>query len=65
MNKVMQVKCPACEKKFDYYQSEFRPFCSEHCRMIDLGHWLLEGYRIPLKVELEDEEYEQENNTEF
>jgi endogenous inhibitor of DNA gyrase (YacG/DUF329 family) len=25
----------------------FRPFCSERCRMADLGRWLSEGYRVP------------------
>jgi endogenous inhibitor of DNA gyrase (YacG/DUF329 family) len=25
----------------------FRPFCSERCKMIDLGNWLGERYRIP------------------
>lgn len=24
------------------------PFCSERCRMQDLGHWLSESYRIPV-----------------
>jgi uncharacterized protein len=24
-----------------------RPFCSERCRMADLGRWLTEGYRVP------------------
>lgn len=25
----------------------YRPFCSERCRMIDLGHWLKGNYRLP------------------
>jgi len=24
-----------------------RPFCSERCRMADLGRWLSEDYRVP------------------
>lgn len=49
MNKVLNVKCPHCGTKFSYYESKFRPFCSERCRMVDLGHWLEESYRIPEK----------------
>jgi endogenous inhibitor of DNA gyrase (YacG/DUF329 family) len=27
----------------------FRPFCSERCRLMDLGAWATESYRIPAK----------------
>lgn len=47
MKKSFQVTCPHCQKKFEYYSSEFRPFCCEKCRMIDLGHWLSESYTVP------------------
>jgi len=47
MNKVLKVKCPNCKEKFEYYSSEFRPFCSEKCKMIDLGHWFNESYTVP------------------
>lgn len=46
-NKVINVKCPHCSKQFSYYSSEFRPFCSERCKMVDLGHWLEETYAVP------------------
>jgi endogenous inhibitor of DNA gyrase (YacG/DUF329 family) len=49
MNKNLTVKCPTCEKEFNYYSSEYRPFCSEKCRMIDLGHWFKESYTVPVK----------------
>lgn len=49
MNKVLNVKCPHCGTEFSYYKSKFRPFCSERCKMVDLGHWLEESYRIPEK----------------
>ena len=49
MNKQLKVKCPNCETEFQYYDSKFRPFCSERCKMIDLGHWFEETYRVPLK----------------
>jgi endogenous inhibitor of DNA gyrase (YacG/DUF329 family) len=46
MNKVLEIECPICETKFNYYSSEFRPFCCERCRQIDLGHWLTESYSV-------------------
>jgi endogenous inhibitor of DNA gyrase (YacG/DUF329 family) len=45
--KQLIVKCPACGKKHDYYQSKpWSPFCSERCRLIDLGAWASEEHRI-------------------
>jgi endogenous inhibitor of DNA gyrase (YacG/DUF329 family) len=49
MNKELRVKCPQCALAFSYYESEFRPFCSEKCRLIDLGHWFKESYTVPVK----------------
>jgi endogenous inhibitor of DNA gyrase (YacG/DUF329 family) len=39
-----------------------RPFCSERCRMIDLGAWANEAYRIPVSnapIDQDPEEAEQ------
>lgn len=42
------VACPQCGKKMAYDPANpFRPFCSERCRLIDLGAWAAENYRIP------------------
>lgn len=49
MNKVIMVKCPTCETEFSYYTSEFRPFCCEKCKLVDLGHWFHESYKVPAK----------------
>lgn len=54
--KKLEVKCPTCEKKFDYYSSEFRPFCSDRCRLIDLGQWLSESYSVPVQKLTEEEQ---------
>ena len=41
------VKCPQCGTSVPWTaESKWRPFCSERCRMIDLGTWASEGYRI-------------------
>ena len=50
-------KCPNCNKTFKYdNKSSFRPFCSEKCKMIDLGNWLDESYAIPVEGETNLEE---------
>lgn len=46
MNKV--VKCPTCQKSVEWSESSiFRPFCSDRCRLIDLGEWASEKHAIP------------------
>jgi hypothetical protein len=30
----------------EWHGNPHRPFCSERCRLIDLGTWLDEGYRV-------------------
>jgi endogenous inhibitor of DNA gyrase (YacG/DUF329 family) len=43
-----QVACPTCKKLAAYdTNNPFRPFCSQRCKMIDLGDWANENYRIP------------------
>jgi len=42
------VNCPQCGIPTPYSPlNEFRPFCSERCKMIDLGRWAAEDYRVP------------------
>ncbi|MEW8029957.1 MAG: DNA gyrase inhibitor YacG [Candidatus Thiodiazotropha sp.] len=41
------VPCPTCGKPVTWStDSAWRPFCSERCRLIDLGDWLDENHRI-------------------
>lgn len=48
MNK--KVLCPNCNKPVSLAaENKSRPFCSERCRLIDLGEWVQEGYSIPDK----------------
>lgn len=42
-----QVPCPICRKMTDWYDNPYRPFCSERCKLLDLGAWASEGYRVP------------------
>jgi endogenous inhibitor of DNA gyrase (YacG/DUF329 family) len=41
------VKCPQCSTPVHWTaESKWRPFCSERCKLIDLGAWASERYRI-------------------
>jgi endogenous inhibitor of DNA gyrase (YacG/DUF329 family) len=49
------MKCPTCGKSTEWKDNEFRPFCSERCQLIDLGHWVDGDYRVPGESLPEDE----------
>ena len=41
------VPCPTCGKTVEWSESSrWRPFCSERCKLIDLGEWMSEAHRI-------------------
>ena len=41
------MKCPTCKKETEYSGNPYRPFCSDRCKLIDLGRWLDGKYQIP------------------
>ncbi|HVE45026.1 MAG TPA: DNA gyrase inhibitor YacG [Gammaproteobacteria bacterium] len=42
------IPCPRCGKKQPWTtENPFRPFCSERCKLIDLGNWASEKYNVP------------------
>jgi endogenous inhibitor of DNA gyrase (YacG/DUF329 family) len=41
------VTCPTCGGSAPWQSNPHRPFCSLTCRLVDLGVWLDEGYRVP------------------
>lgn len=46
------VNCPTCDKPVPWTsEQKWRPFCSERCRLIDLGQWFNEEHRIPSESE--------------
>lgn len=50
-----KAKCPHCKKETSLETSNlFRPFCSERCKLIDLGSWAKEEYRIPTDHKKDD-----------
>lgn len=56
------VTCPTCGAGAPWDPANrFRPFCSERCKMIDLGAWATERYRVPL-VESDDSDLADEGD---
>lgn len=43
------VSCPQCGANniYDATINPWRPFCSQRCKLIDMGAWSSEGYRVP------------------
>ena len=51
-----RVKCPTCQTEVIWNsESKFRPFCSDRCKLIDLGDWASEKHAIPAKPEFDHE----------
>jgi uncharacterized protein len=42
----MKIVCPVCKIKTTWEENPWRPFCSERCKLVDLGKWVLEEYKI-------------------
>ena len=43
-----QVTCPTCKQVIEWsMDNKWRPFCSERCKLIDLGAWASEQHAIP------------------
>jgi uncharacterized protein len=53
MASVQKIKCPTCRKRGDWFAGRYGPFCSERCRLVDLGKWFGEEHAIsePLRSE--------------
>jgi endogenous inhibitor of DNA gyrase (YacG/DUF329 family) len=41
------MKCPTCSKPVERQDNPHRPFCSEHCQLVDLGRWVNDEYSVP------------------
>ena len=56
------VSCPHCGKIVEWVPANtYRPFCSERCKLIDLGAWATERYRVPVVEEKDQPEAEDPN----
>ena len=55
------MKCPTCERPIEWSDAfPFRPFCSERCKLVDLGAWFsgdraIAGDSVPLPDEPESD----------
>jgi endogenous inhibitor of DNA gyrase (YacG/DUF329 family) len=49
------VRCPTCASVTSWAENPHRPFCSSRCRLIDLGRWLDERYRVEGDERLDDD----------
>ena len=47
--RVLSLRCPTCKKLVLRSDPEF-PFCSQRCRLIDLGKWASGGYVISTPI---------------
>jgi len=56
------MKCPTCKKETEYSGNPYRPFCSERCKLLDLGKWAGEEFRVPTN-ERAPEEIHQSNRS--
>ncbi len=49
------VNCPQCGQQVAWLpENKYRPFCSERCRLIDLGAWAAEEHKIAGSREFDD-----------
>lgn len=55
---IRTVTCPGCKKPAVWRaDNPWRPFCSERCKLIDIGAWASDAYRVPgQETPLPDEE---------
>lgn len=58
----MQITCPVCKKKTTWEENPWRPFCSERCKLIDLGKWVLEEYKVPGEEKEAEKKEDREKN---
>lgn len=56
---MKSVKCPQCRAETVFEGNEFRPFCSERCKLLDFGAWADEQYALPVeRTEISEQDIE-------
>jgi len=58
------IICPTCKKESVWDDNPYRPFCSERCRLVDLGKWASEEYRIAGEKKVQSEKSDDDNERE-
>lgn len=57
--------CPICRKQLTvaaWSDAPYRPFCSKRCKLVDLGRWLNEEYRVTEELPPDAERESQEED---
>jgi endogenous inhibitor of DNA gyrase (YacG/DUF329 family) len=58
------MRCPVCKKVVTWEGNPNRPFCSERCRLVDLGNWAAGKYSLPAEEPETQENDEQQDSAE-
>lgn len=62
MKNSKKIACPRCGKPNTWLpDNSYKPFCSDRCKLIDLGEWANENRKIPAEqapLESSDEDFE-------
>ncbi|MBM4136795.1 MAG: DNA gyrase inhibitor YacG [Nitrospira sp.] len=58
----MKIICPICKNKTTWEENPWRPFCSERCKLIDLGKWITEEYKLAGEKPKEKERAQEDLN---
>ena len=62
---MVSLKCPICEMTVVWEANPNRPFCSERCRLFDLGNWASSKYVLPIEEPEVQDDPEQESGSEI
>ncbi len=58
----MKITCPQCKTTTTWEKNPHRPFCSERCKLIDLGKWASGDYVVKEKLDDESEPSKENDN---
>jgi endogenous inhibitor of DNA gyrase (YacG/DUF329 family) len=58
----MRIRCPVCRELTTWEENPYKPFCSKRCKLLDLGAWASEEYRVPGKKEEDEDEKRNEDH---
>ena len=56
-----KIQCLICRKRVTWSDNPHRPFCSERCKLIDLGEWAAGTYRISGSITEPESELESDS----
>jgi len=57
-NPQQKICCPTCNKQNTWKpDNDFKPFCSDRCKLIELGEWASENRKFPSKLVEQDQDW--------